>query len=65
MRRAVTGLVAAGAKIEQTKLPAGEKVVVDRELITGQDPYSAKAMGKVFVNKVLRAAREPAPARAN
>src|SRR6266540_1803979 len=58
-------LVAAGAKIEQTKLPAGKKVVVDRELITGQDPYSAKAMGKAFVDKVFRAVREPAPAQAN
>jgi putative intracellular protease/amidase len=59
-------LVAAGAKIEQTKLPAGKKVVVDRELITGQDPYSAKAMGDAFVDKVLGAVREPAPpAQAN
>jgi putative intracellular protease/amidase len=57
-------LVAAGAKIEQTKLPAGKKVVVDRELITGQDPYSAKAMGQAFARKVL-GVREPAPAQAN
>jgi hypothetical protein len=39
--------------------------LVDRELITGQDPYSAKAMGKAFVDQVLRAVREPAPAQAN
>jgi putative intracellular protease/amidase len=39
--------------------------VVDRELITGQDPYSAKAMGQAFVRKVLSAVREPAPAQAN
>jgi putative intracellular protease/amidase len=58
-------LVAAGAKIEQTRLPAGKKVVVDRELITGQDPYSAEAMGKVFVDTVLRAVREPALGQAN
>jgi putative intracellular protease/amidase len=48
-------LVAAGAKIEQTRLPMGSKVVEDRELITGQDPYSAKAMGVAFVAKVRRA----------
>lgn len=58
-------LAAAGAKIEQTKLPIGNKVVEDRELITGQDPYSAKAMGKAFVDKVLRAVREAAPAQAS
>ena len=51
-------LAAAGANIEQTKLPVGKKVVVDRELITGQDPYSAKAMGKAFVDKVLCAVPE-------
>lgn len=45
-----------GANIEQTTLPMGSKVVEDRELITGQDPYSAKAFGAAFVNKV-RAAR--------
>jgi hypothetical protein len=39
--------------------------VVHRELITGQDPYSAKAMGQAFVDKVLSAVREPAPAQAN
>jgi hypothetical protein len=39
--------------------------LVDRELITGQDPYSAKAMGKAFVDQVLRAVRAPAPAQAN
>ena len=31
---------------------------MDRELIAGQDPYSAKAMGKAFVDKVLRAVPE-------
>ncbi|RAU97236.1 type 1 glutamine amidotransferase domain-containing protein [Mycobacterium colombiense] len=45
-----------GAHVEQTVLPMGSKVVEDRELITGQDPYSAKAFGAAFVNKV-RAAR--------
>lgn len=41
-----------GAEIEQTMLPMGSKVVEDRELITGQDPYSATAFGAAFVNKV-------------
>lgn len=45
-------LTARGAKVEQTLLPMGSKVVEDRELITGQDPYSAKALGKAFVAKV-------------
>lgn len=45
-------LKSRGAKVEQTILPMGSKVVEDRELITGQDPYSAKAFGAAFVNKV-------------
>jgi putative intracellular protease/amidase len=45
-------LTARGAKVEQTLLPMGSKVVEDRELITGQDPYSATALGKAFVRKV-------------
>lgn len=44
----------AGARIEQTVLPMGNKVVEDRELITGQDPFSGKALGEAFVAKVLR-----------
>jgi putative intracellular protease/amidase len=48
-------LAAAGAKLEHTRLPAGSWVVEDRELITGQDPFSAKAFGRAFVEKVLRA----------
>jgi putative intracellular protease/amidase len=45
----------AGARIEQTVLPMGSKVVEDRELITGQDPYSAHALGEAFVAKARRA----------
>lgn len=45
-------LVSRGAKVEQTLLPMGSKVVEDRELITGQDPYSAKALGAAFVDKL-------------
>lgn len=45
-------LSSRGAKIEQTLLPMGSKVVEDRELLTGQDPYSAKAFATAFVNKV-------------
>jgi putative intracellular protease/amidase len=48
-----------GARIEQTRLPMGSKVVEDRELITGQDPYSALAFGTAFVDKVRRASRAP------
>lgn len=56
-----TGLLRdAGATIEQTALPMGRKVVEDRELITGQDPYSARALGKAFVAKVLRERHRPA-----
>lgn len=47
-------LASRGAKVEQTVLPMGSKVVEDRELITGQDPYSAKAFGAAFVSKVQR-----------
>lgn len=45
-------LVSRGAKVEQTVLPMGSKVVEDRELLTGQDPYSAKALAAAFVDKV-------------
>jgi putative intracellular protease/amidase len=55
-------LRAAGGRVEQTRLPVGRKVVEDRELITAQDPYSAKAMGKAFVEKVLGHVRERAAA---
>jgi putative intracellular protease/amidase len=48
-------LASRGAKVEQTVLPMGSKVVEDRELLTGQDPYSAKALGAAFVDKVRRA----------
>lgn len=41
-----------GGRVEQTGLPMGSKVVEDRELLTGQDPYSAKAFGAAFVAKV-------------
>lgn len=42
----------AGAILEQNPIPMIPKVVEDRELITGQDPYSAKAFGKKFVEKI-------------
>lgn len=50
-------LRACGAKVEQTVLPMGSKVVEDRELMTGQDPYSAKALGSAFVDKVRSSLR--------
>ncbi|MEU2253757.1 DJ-1/PfpI family protein [Nocardia xishanensis] len=45
-----------GARVEQTRLPMGSKIVDDRELLTGQDPYSAKALGAAFVAKVRSSA---------
>lgn len=51
-----------GAQVEQTRLPMGSRVVVDRELVTGQDPYSAKEFGAIFTRRVLSA--DPAPAGA-
>lgn len=45
-------LASRGGEIAQTRLPMGSKVVDDRELLTGQDPYSAKALGAAFVDKV-------------
>lgn len=50
-------LISCGANVEQTTLPMGSKVVEDRELITGQDPYSANALGAAFVEKVCRSLR--------
>lgn len=41
-----------GAHVEQTRLPMGSLVVEDRELLTGQDPYSAKALGSALVAKI-------------
>ena len=43
-----------GARVEQTRLPMGSLVVEDRELLTGQDPYSAKALGAAAVAKIRR-----------
>lgn len=45
-------LASRGAEISQTRAPMGSKVVIDRELLTGQDPFSAKALGAAFVDKV-------------
>ena len=42
----------AGAQLEQTFIPMIPKVVEDRELLTGQDPYSAKLFGRKFVEKL-------------
>ncbi|MEB3214292.1 MAG: type 1 glutamine amidotransferase domain-containing protein [Leptolyngbyaceae bacterium] len=42
----------AGATLEQSLIPMVPKVVEDRELLTGQDPYSAKQFGEQFVQKL-------------
>lgn len=47
-------LAGKGARVEHTVLPMGRKVVEDRELITGQDPFSGPALGRAFVAKVNR-----------
>jgi putative intracellular protease/amidase len=41
-----------GAILKQQKIPLLSQVVEDRELLTGQDPFSAKELGQKFVNKV-------------
>jgi putative intracellular protease/amidase len=45
-------LKAAGAILDQTNIPMRAKVVEDRELITGQDPFSAQLFAERFVEKV-------------
>ena len=42
----------AGAQLEQSFIPMVPKVVEDRELLTGQDPYSAKLFGRKFIEKL-------------
>lgn len=44
-------LSAAGVKVKNT-MPGRSLVVEDRELMTGQDPYSAEEMGEKFVQKL-------------
>ncbi|KAJ3278158.1 hypothetical protein HK104_002599 [Borealophlyctis nickersoniae] len=46
----------AGMKLNNT-FPMGSKISVDRELITGQNPSSAGAVGKALVEKLNQAAR--------
>ncbi len=41
-------LEAAGAELDQNPIPGGPKVVRDRELVTGQNPFSSLEMGDVF-----------------
>ncbi|ORA10898.1 type 1 glutamine amidotransferase domain-containing protein [Mycobacterium asiaticum] len=50
-----------GARVEQTRLPMGSLVVEDRELLTGQDPYSAKALGSALVTKIHRSSPQRSP----
>lgn len=47
-------LRARGARARQTRLPMGSLVIEDRELLTGQDPYSAQALGSALVTKIRR-----------
>jgi putative intracellular protease/amidase len=45
-------LEAAGADYERNFLKFTSRVVTDRELVTGQNPQSARALGKAFAAKV-------------
>lgn len=47
-------LKAAGAKYSKARLPMGKKVVVDGLLITGQNPTSAKGVGKELVEALKK-----------
>jgi putative intracellular protease/amidase len=42
----------AGAELENVVVPGMPLVVEDRELLTAQDPYSAKLLGEKFVEKL-------------
>lgn len=44
----------AGAVIEQSMIPMRSKVVEDRELLTGQDPFAAREFGERLVDKIRR-----------
>jgi putative intracellular protease/amidase len=46
------GLTAAGADYERNFIKFTSRVVTDRELVTGQNPQSARALGVAFTNKV-------------
>jgi putative intracellular protease/amidase len=45
-------LEAAGADYERNLIKFTSRVVSDRELVTGQNPQSARALGKTFAEKV-------------
>jgi putative intracellular protease/amidase len=47
------GLRASGASYEQNLLKWTSRVVVDRELLTGENPQSARDVGEVFTQMVL------------
>ena len=47
-----SGLAEAGARYERNLIKFTSRVVTDRELVTGQNPQSARALGVAFANKV-------------
>ncbi len=51
-------LTRLGALYEKSDVAWGSHVVVDRNLVTGQNPYSSAAMAEMFVQK-LNGAKEP------
>ena len=44
-----------GADYEKALIPMTSKVVVDNNLITGQDPFSSKEMAKVVMRQLNKA----------
>jgi putative intracellular protease/amidase len=45
-------LVAAGARFSEARDPASSYVIIDRELITGENPASASAVAKALLHKL-------------
>ena len=44
-----------GADYEKALIPMTSKIVVDNNLITGQDPFSSKEMAKVVMRQLNKA----------
>lgn len=49
LRKCEDALKEGGLEVETAVLPLGEKVVRDRELVSGENPTSADTLGKRFV----------------
>lgn len=51
----------AGAKMDVAWIPMQAKVVVDRELVTGQNPSSDDTLATTFLNMLMQRASLPSP----